>query len=71
MDIDNLFESVPNFSEGRDQEAIGAIAGAAGHAHVLDVDADPDHNRVVISLAAGGAKLVDALDERGVLIVAE
>ncbi len=61
MDIDNLFESVPNFSEGRDHEAIGAITGAAGHAHVLDVDADPDHNRVVISLAAGRAKLVEAL----------
>lgn len=61
MDIDNLFESVPNFSEGRDQGAIGAIARAAGRAHVLDVDADPDHNRAVISQAAGSAKLVEAL----------
>ena len=61
MDIGSLFESVPNFSEGRDHEAIEAIAGAAGHAHVLDVDPDPDHNRVVISLAAGRAKLVEAL----------
>jgi glutamate formiminotransferase / 5-formyltetrahydrofolate cyclo-ligase len=61
VDIDNLFESVPNFSEGRDQEAIGAVTAAAGGAHVLDVDADADHNRVVISLASGGAKLVDAL----------
>lgn len=59
--MDNLFESVPNFSEGRDHEAIRAIAGAAGDAHVLDVDADPDHNRVVISLAAGGARLVESL----------
>jgi glutamate formiminotransferase len=59
--MDKLFESIPNFSEGRDHEAIEAIAGAAGHAHVLDVDPDPDHNRVVISLAADGARLVESL----------
>lgn len=61
MDIDNLFESVPNFSEGRDHGVIGAIAGAASRAHLLDVDADSDHNRVVISLAARRANLVEAL----------
>jgi glutamate formiminotransferase / 5-formyltetrahydrofolate cyclo-ligase len=61
VDIDNLFESVPNFSEGRDHEAIDGIARAASSAHMLDVDADPDHNRVVISIAAPGPKLVEAL----------
>lgn len=60
---ESLFESVPNFSEGRDGGTIGAIAdaGALPGAHVLDVDADPDHNRAVISLAAFGPKLVEAL----------
>jgi glutamate formiminotransferase len=57
---DGLFESVPNFSEGRREDVIAAIA-AAGGAHVLDVDADPDHHRVVISLAAERSRLVDGL----------
>ena len=57
----DLFESVPNFSEGRDASVIDAIAAAANAAHVLDVDPDPDHHRVVISLAATRAKLEAAL----------
>jgi glutamate formiminotransferase / 5-formyltetrahydrofolate cyclo-ligase len=57
---EGLFESVPNFSEGRREDVIAAIAGAGG-AHVLDVDADPDHHRAVISLAAERARLVDGL----------
>jgi glutamate formiminotransferase len=62
VDPAGLFESVPNFSEGRRSDVIGAIAGAAaGHAHVLDVDADPDHHRVVVSLAAQREGLIMAL----------
>ena len=57
----DLFESVPNFSEGRRPEVIAEIAGAAAHTHVLDIDADADHNRVVVSLAGPGANIVDAL----------
>jgi len=57
----DLFESVPNFSEGRRAEVIAEIAGAAAHAHVLDVDADADHNRVVVSLTGVGAHVADAL----------
>jgi glutamate formiminotransferase len=57
----DLFESVPNFSEGRRAEVIAEIAGAAAHAHVLDIDADADHNRVVVSLAGQGSNIVDAL----------
>ena len=52
---------MPNFSEGRDHDSIAAIAGGAGPAHVLDVDPDPDHHRVVISLAAFGPRLVEGL----------
>jgi glutamate formiminotransferase len=61
VETDHLFESVPNFSEGRDLESIAAIAGGAGGAHVLDIDPDADHHRVVISLAAFGASLVEGL----------
>jgi len=56
-----LFESVPNFSEGRDQQVIDAIARSASAAHVLDVDPDPNHHRVVMSLAATRKRLLDAL----------
>ena len=61
MEAEGLFESVPNFSEGRRTEVIGAIARAAERAHVLDVDPDPDHHRVVISMVAQRARLLDAL----------
>ena len=41
---------------------IGAIAAAASkHSHVLDVDPDPDHHRLVVSLAAQRGRLVEAL----------
>src|SRR6202011_5120896 len=61
MDSDRVFESVPNFSEGSRPDVIAEIAGAASRAHVLDVDADADHNRVVISLAGERGDLLDAL----------
>ena len=55
-------ESVPNFSEGRDADTIDAIRAAlARHADVLDVHADPDHNRSVFTLVADDAELIDAL----------
>src|SRR5207245_9478623 len=60
MDHD-LFESIPNFSEGSRPEVIAQLAGAAARAHVLDVDADADHNRAVISVAGRRHDLVDAL----------
>ncbi|HKW08639.1 MAG TPA: glutamate formiminotransferase [Candidatus Dormibacteraeota bacterium] len=56
-----LFESVPNFSEGRRAGVIEAISAGASKAFVLDTDPDPDHNRVVVSLAAGQARLIDGL----------
>lgn len=42
--------AVPNVSEGRDPAAIEAI-GAAFDGRLLDVHADPDHNRSVFTLA--------------------
>jgi glutamate formiminotransferase len=56
-----LFESVPNFSEGRRRDVIAAIAAAAGRSHVLDVDHDADHHRVVISMAAQRGRLLEAV----------
>src|SRR6185312_4882462 len=57
----SLFESVPNFSEGRRDDVISAIVGAAQTAYVLDRDSDPDHNRVVVTLAGDARQLADAL----------
>jgi glutamate formiminotransferase len=58
----SLFESVPNFSEGRDPVVVDAITrGAASRAHLLDVDADSDHNRTVVSLAGFHPHLIQAL----------
>jgi glutamate formiminotransferase len=55
-------EAVPNFSEGRDRDTIDAIADALGRgARLLDVHADPDHNRSVFTLVGDDASVVDAL----------
>ncbi|MGH7762837.1 MAG: glutamate formimidoyltransferase, partial [Candidatus Dormibacteraceae bacterium] len=61
MDAESLFESVPNFSEGRRVEVIAALEHAVRKAYLLDTDPDPDHNRVVISIAGGRAKITDAV----------
>ena len=55
-------ESVPNFSEGRERATIDAIGEALGsRARLLDVHADPDHNRSVFTLVGDGDALVEAL----------
>jgi glutamate formiminotransferase len=55
-------ESVPNFSEGRDRATIDAIASALSeHAELLDVHADPDHNRSVFTLVGEEGELEEAL----------
>ena len=55
-------ESVPNFSEGRNRETIDALGAAlAERARLLDVHADPDHNRSVFTLVGLEPDLVDAL----------
>ncbi|HSP09776.1 MAG TPA: glutamate formiminotransferase [Candidatus Dormibacteraeota bacterium] len=61
METESLFESVPNFSEGRRPDVISAIESAARRAYVLDTDPDPDHNRVVISIAGARTRLLDAI----------
>ena len=54
-------ESVPNFSEGRDEATIAALAEALGEARLLDVHSDVDHNRSVFTLVGDDEVLVDAL----------
>lgn len=57
-----MLEAVPNVSEGRDPAAIDRIAEAfARGARLLDVHADADHHRSVLTLVAEPAALVDAL----------
>src|ERR671931_438103 len=56
-------ESVPNFSEGRDQGTIDALAAAlAEHAELLDVHADED--QLVAALLASVACARDRIDLR-------
>lgn len=55
-------ESVPNFSEGRDAETIAVLERAlSAHGDVLDVHADPDHNRSVFTLVGEEAELIESL----------
>jgi glutamate formiminotransferase len=49
-----LIECVPNFSEGRDSQRIGALVAAMSGiqgAWLLDTHSDADHNRSVVTLA--------------------
>jgi glutamate formiminotransferase / formiminotetrahydrofolate cyclodeaminase len=58
------FESVPNFSEGRDGRRVDAIvteARAVPGVTVLDVELNADHNRSVVSLVGEGDPLLEAV----------
>ena len=61
--MSRLVECVPNFSEGRDRaktEAIVAAARGVDGVRVLDVELDPDHNRMVLSFVAPPEAAVEA-----------
>ena len=60
---DRTLLAVPNVSGGRDPRANDDIARAfaAGGARVLDVHADPDHNRSVFTLAGSPGELARAV----------
>ncbi len=58
-----LVECVPNFSEGRDEQAIASItraAGAVAGATVLQVDPNPDAHRTVMTIAGEPEAVVEA-----------
>ena len=55
-------ESVPNFSEGRDQDALASLREAMSRpAGLLDVHSDWDHHRSVFTLVGSGEELVETL----------
>ena len=55
-------ESVPNFSEGRDPEAIAALERALSQpGRLLDVHSDWDHHRSVFTIVGSGDDLVETL----------
>jgi glutamate formiminotransferase len=59
-----LFECVPNVSEGRRPEALAALRealAAVPAAHLLDLSADPDHHRAVVTLAGPAGALRGAV----------
>jgi glutamate formiminotransferase len=58
-----MIECIPNFSEGRRRDVIDAIAAAIGDvdgAAVLDIHADADHNRSVITFAGAAEAVAEA-----------
>src|SRR5215211_9460236 len=58
-----LFEAVPNFSEGRDEETITRIADAVRAVpgvRVLGLHSDPDHNRSVLTFAGEEEAVLEA-----------
>ena len=61
-----LVECIPNFSEGRDQEKINAIAAEAQSTPgctVLDIQSDPTHNRCVLTFVGAPKAVEDACVE--------
>ena len=55
-------ESVPNFSEGRDPEAIAALERALSQpGRLLDAHTDWDHHRSVFTIVGSGDELVETL----------
>lgn len=58
-----LVECVPNFSEGRDRRVVEALVEAVKSRPavvLLDVQADPDHNRSVLTFAGPGNEVLEA-----------
>lgn len=61
--MDQIVESVPNFSEGRRVEIVERLADAIASiqtACVLNTHVDPDHNRSVITFVASAQMVVEA-----------
>ena len=61
--MQKIVECVPNFSNGRDPEVYGRIVDAIRSVttvQVLDVSADPDHNRTVVTYVGPPDGVVEA-----------
>ncbi len=62
--MQQLVECVPNFSDGRNPEVYNGIADTIRRVrgtNVLDVSADPDHNRTVITFVGSPAAVEEAV----------
>ncbi len=69
-----LIECVPNFSEGRRAEVIAHLAGAVREvrgARLVDVSPDPDHNRVVVTIAGWADAVLEAAFRSAAVAVSE
>ncbi len=62
-DEERMFECIPNFSEGRRPEVLEALRRAAEvpGVRVLGLDADPDHNRAVMTLVGPRGSLLTSV----------
>lgn len=61
--MQTIVECVPNFSNGRDPAVYGKIVDAirtVSAVQVLDVSADPDHNRTVVTFVGAPDDVVEA-----------
>jgi len=59
-----LIECVPNFSEGRRQEVMDAIVNSmkeSANVIILDVEADPSHNRMVVTMVGEPQQVLSAM----------
>jgi len=64
--------AVPNVSEGRDAAVLRTVRESftgAGAARLLDLHADPDHNRSVFTLAGEPGRLAEALADGAAAVV--
>ncbi len=67
-----LIQCVPNFSEGRDDETLSALAGAARSVPgvaLVDFSADPDHHRSVYTLLGPPEPTLEAIKKMAYLAV--
>lgn len=70
----SLIECVPNFSEGRRPEVLARLADAVRGVpgvRLLDLSADPDHNRAVLTFVGRGEPVSEAAYRGAVVAVAE
>lgn len=64
MATKRLVECIPNVSEGRDPDTIGALSAAVRETPevwLLDVDSDPDHHRTVLTFVGAPQAVEEAV----------
>lgn len=61
--MDKIIECVPNFSEGRNKNIINSIveAGRTSEVKILDIESDPDHNRMLTTIVGEPKAVFEAV----------